>query len=133
MIREHVELRRPEFTVVLDTARFVSTEADFEEMVDVAASVAVHDVPRNELRPGDLVFFNTLHRTFSHVGIYIGDGRFIHSPRSGAAIRLESMNSNYWSRRFDGARRAGAVERLEAAALNQQRHHATHTDFGAEQ
>ena len=76
-------------------------------------------VARNELQPGDLVFFNTLRRTFSHVGIYIGDGRFIHAPRPGAEVRLESMRVAYWSTRFTGARRpAGAVDAgiREAAA-----------------
>jgi cell wall-associated NlpC family hydrolase len=67
-------------------------------------------VSRQELQPGDLVFFNTLRRAFSHVGIYVGDGRFIHSPRSGAAVRLESMASAYWARRFDGARRVASAE-----------------------
>jgi cell wall-associated NlpC family hydrolase len=63
-------------------------------------------VERASLRPGDLVFFNTLQRAFSHVGIYVGEGRFIHSPRPGATVRLESMGSRYWQHRFDGARRA---------------------------
>jgi cell wall-associated NlpC family hydrolase len=63
-------------------------------------------VPREELKPGDLVFFNTLKRTFSHVGIYVGDGKFIHAPRTGAKVRLENMLEKYWARRFTGARRA---------------------------
>ncbi len=63
------------------------------------------DVPGFELQPGDLVFFNTLRRANSHVGIYIGDGRFIHAPRTGAVVRLEPMRSSYWLQRFDGARR----------------------------
>jgi cell wall-associated NlpC family hydrolase len=63
------------------------------------------DVPGFELQPGDLVFFNTLQRANSHVGIYIGDGRFIHAPRTGAVVRLEPMRSSYWLQRFDGARR----------------------------
>jgi cell wall-associated NlpC family hydrolase len=67
---------------------------------------ALGPVRRDALRAGDLVFFNTLRRTFSHVGIYLGDGRFIHAPRSGAQIRVESLSSAYWSRRFTGARRA---------------------------
>lgn len=53
------------------------------------------EVRRDELRPGDLVFFNTLKRTFSHVGIYVGDGKFIHSPRSGASVRVEDMRYDY--------------------------------------
>jgi cell wall-associated NlpC family hydrolase len=63
------------------------------------------DVPGFELQPGDLVFFNTLRRANSHVGIYVGDGRFIHAPRSGATVRLEPMRGIYWLKRFDGARR----------------------------
>lgn len=62
-------------------------------------------IPESELRPGDLVFFNTLRRAFSHVGIYIGNGEFIHSPRPGQAVSIESLDSPYWARRFDGARR----------------------------
>lgn len=59
----------------------------------------------NELRPGDLVFYNTLRRAFSHVGIYLGDGRFVHSPSSGGGIRVEDMSQRYWQKRFNGARR----------------------------
>ncbi len=68
-----------------------------------AASTQVFD--KKELQPGDLVFFNTMRRTFSHVGIYVGDGKFIHSPRSGSEVRVEDMRQSYWQRRFDGARR----------------------------
>ncbi|MEG2630551.1 MAG: C40 family peptidase [Comamonas sp.] len=67
-------------------------------------------IDKNELRPGDLVFFNTMRRTFSHVGIYVGEGKFIHSPRSGATVRVESMQTPYWSHRFDGARRVETAE-----------------------
>ncbi len=65
---------------------------------------------RDALQAGDLVFFNTQQRTFSHVGIYLGDGRFIHAPRTGAQIRTESMAATYWSRRYTGARRAAAID-----------------------
>lgn len=58
-----------------------------------------------DLQTGDLVFFNTLRRPFSHVGIYVGDGRFIHAPREGSAVRTENLRARYWSTRFDGARR----------------------------
>jgi len=64
------------------------------------------DVKRDELKPGDLVFFNTLKRTFSHVGIYVGEGKFIHAPRSGGEVRVEDMRFAYWAKRFTGARRA---------------------------
>jgi cell wall-associated NlpC family hydrolase len=57
------------------------------------------------LEPGDLVFYNTQRRPYSHVGIYIGDERFVHAPKPGAAVRVESMRAAYWTRRYDGARR----------------------------
>lgn len=66
-------------------------------------------IPRDELKPGDLVFFNTMRRTFSHVGIYLGEGKFIHAPRAGAVVRVEDMRDAYWSKRFTGARRAPAA------------------------
>ena len=66
-------------------------------------------VGREELKPGDLVFFNTMRRAFSHVGIYVGEGRFIHAPRTGGEVRIEDMRTAYWSQRFNGARRAGLV------------------------
>ena len=71
-----------------------------------ATTAGLLKIRRDELRPGDLVFFNTMRRTFSHVGIYVGDDRFIHAPRSGALVRVESMSDGYWSSRFTGARRA---------------------------
>ena len=58
-----------------------------------------------ELQPGDLVFFNTMRRPFSHVGIYVGEQRFIHAPASGGAVELVNMTDRYWQARFDGARR----------------------------
>ena len=62
-------------------------------------------IRQGELRPGDLVFYNTQHAPFSHVGIYIGDGKFVHSPRSGESVRTEDMQMRYWQTRYDGARR----------------------------
>lgn len=67
-------------------------------------------VDKTQLQPGDLVFFNTLQRAFSHVGIYVGDGKFIHSPKPGALVRLEDMTKSYWLRRFDGARRVAGSQ-----------------------
>ena len=58
-----------------------------------------------QIESGDLVFYNTLGQPNTHVGIYIGDNRFIHAPRTGAAVRIESMRSAYWKTRFNGARR----------------------------
>jgi cell wall-associated NlpC family hydrolase len=72
-------------------------------------------VKQAELKPGDLVFFNTLRHTFSHVGIYIGDNKFIHSPRAGGEVRVEDMRLSYWQKRFDGARRAPKVDATESA------------------
>jgi cell wall-associated NlpC family hydrolase len=63
-------------------------------------------VKKDELKPGDLVFFNTMRRAFSHVGIYVGEGKFIHAPRAGAEVRIEDMRASYWAKRFNGARRA---------------------------
>lgn len=71
-----------------------------------AQTAGLQDVQREELRPGDLVFFNTMRRAFSHVGIYVGEGRFIHSPRVGGEVRIEDMRQAYWAQRFNGARRA---------------------------
>ena len=68
-------------------------------------SQAGRPVSAEELQPGDLVFYNTLERPFSHVGIYLGDGRFIHAPKTGAAVRIESLKSAYWTKRWNGARR----------------------------
>ncbi len=62
-------------------------------------------VKREDLQPGDLVFFNTMRRTFSHVGIYIGDNRFIHAPSRGKDVRTDDLGFAYWAKRFTGARR----------------------------
>ena len=68
-------------------------------------AAATQTIDKSELRPGDLVFFNTMRRAFSHVGIYVGNGKFIHSPKPGAEVRVEDMGLAYWTRRYDGARR----------------------------
>ena len=68
-------------------------------------AAATQNIAKTDLQPGDLVFFNTMRRAFSHVGIYVGEGKFIHSPKPGAEVRVESMSLTYWERRFDGARR----------------------------
>jgi cell wall-associated NlpC family hydrolase len=68
-------------------------------------------IKKDELKPGDLVFFNTMRQTFSHVGIYVGEGKFIHAPRTGAAVRVEDMREAYWAKRFTGARRAEVADR----------------------
>jgi cell wall-associated NlpC family hydrolase len=67
-------------------------------------------VARSELAAGDLVFFNTSRRAFSHVGIYIGRGRFVHAPSSGSVVRVERLTNRYWASRFNGARRLVAAQ-----------------------
>jgi cell wall-associated NlpC family hydrolase len=62
-------------------------------------------ITREELQPGDLVFFNTLRRPFSHVGIYLGKHRFIHAPSRGGQVEIVDMSDRYWQRRYNGARR----------------------------
>jgi cell wall-associated NlpC family hydrolase len=85
-----------------------------------ARAAGLVEVGREELQPGDLVFFNTMRRTFSHVGIYIGDNRFVHAPRPGGEIRTESMDLAYWRQRFTGARRADAIEQAAWSSLPQE-------------
>jgi cell wall-associated NlpC family hydrolase len=68
-------------------------------------STAGVEVRSDALRPGDLVFFNTLHRPYSHVGIYLGERRFIHAPSHGGVVEIKSLDERYWRRRYDGARR----------------------------
>lgn len=75
---------------------------------------AATPVAREELRPGDLVFFNTMRRAFSHVGVYLGDGKFVHAPSKGDRVKVSDLNERYWARRYDGARR---IELPESAAL----------------
>jgi cell wall-associated NlpC family hydrolase len=69
-------------------------------------------INREELQPGDLVFFNTMRLTFSHVGIYVGDNKFIHSPSKGTTVRVDDLGSLYWDKRFDGARRLDGSDSL---------------------
>ncbi|MFI0546913.1 MAG: C40 family peptidase [Brachymonas sp.] len=71
---------------------------------------ATKTIQKDELQPGDLVFFNTMHRAFSHVGIYIGNNQFIHSPRTGSVVRVEDMGKSYWQSRFNGARRVDTTQ-----------------------
>lgn len=71
----------------------------------LAISRLGNKIPTSELQPGDLVFFKTLRRAFSHVGIYLGDNRFVHAPTSGGGVEIVSMKESYWAKRFNGARR----------------------------
>lgn len=72
-------------------------------------------VSRSDMQPGDLVFFRTAGRRgrISHVGIYIDNGRFIHSPSRGETVRVDNLSDNYWSRRFAGAKRPGAIAQVD--------------------
>jgi len=63
------------------------------------------EIGKDELRPGDLVFFNTMRHAFSHVGIYVGNNKFIHAPSKGKSIRVDDMTKVYWEKRYNGARR----------------------------
>lgn len=71
-----------------------------EGLAKIGASVGAR-----ELAPGDLVFYNTLGRADSHVGIYLGDHRFVHAPSSGGVVRIDDMRQRYWAGRYSGARR----------------------------
>ena len=77
-----------------------------------ATAPGLSSVRRDDLRPGDLVFFNTLRRSFSHVGIYVGEGK------SGAVVRVEVLTLGYWARRFTGARRADEVSATSNAGAD---------------
>jgi cell wall-associated NlpC family hydrolase len=71
-----------------------------EDMARLGVPLEVAD-----LAPGDLVFFNTRGRRYSHVGIYVGDGRFVHAPARRGQVRVEPLASRWWQARFNGARR----------------------------
>ena len=77
-----------------------STQA--QSQAGVAVSLA-------ELQAGDLVFYDTQKRPYSHVGIYMGDGKFVHAPKSGARVRVESLKNSYWTQRYNGARRIDPI------------------------
>ena len=66
-------------------------------------------VDRDELLPGDLVFFDTLREPYSHVGIYVGNQRFVHAPSTGGRVEVVALNGRYWARRYNGARRIAAA------------------------
>jgi len=74
------------------------------DLSKIGDKIAVED-----LQPGDLVFFNTRRFAFSHVGIYLGDNRFVHAPRRGREVEIASLDSSFWHKRFNGARRMAGV------------------------
>lgn len=75
-------------------------------------------VSAEELKPGDLVFFNTMRRAYSHVGIYLGNNQFVHAPKPGAEIRVENMQQSYWVSKYNGARRLDGVSAVPGRALS---------------
>lgn len=79
-------------------------------------SMATLKIDKSDLMPGDLLFFNTRRRAFSHVAIYIGDGKFVHAPRRGQSVRIENFFAGYWQKRFNGARRV-EVDQAEAGSV----------------
>lgn len=95
----------------MDCSRFV--QVVFKDAAGVDLPRRAADMSRvgdrieskRQLKPADLVFFNTLSRSFSHVGIYVGDDLFLHSPSSGGFIRIDDMREPYWAKRYNGARR----------------------------
>lgn len=78
------------------------------------------EVSREELEPGDLVFFNTLRRPYSHVGIYVGSGNFLHAPSSGGRVQVENIDELYWKKAWNGARR---LEQLRAFMFEERGEH----------
>jgi cell wall-associated NlpC family hydrolase len=84
----------------------------FKHTLNMSLPRTSHEISRlgeaqksTRLQPGDLVFYNTMHKNYSHVGIYLGEGKFVHSPRAGSSVRVENMNEDYWVTRYNGARR----------------------------
>ncbi|MCM1512265.1 MAG: C40 family peptidase [Oxalobacter formigenes] len=103
--------------------RYVYKNAWGTELPRTAAAIseASKSIGLDELRPGDLVFYNTQKRQFSHVGIYLGDRKFVHAPSKGKQVRVDNMDSKYWQVRFNGARRVvdPEKERLEVEEIIQ--------------
>jgi cell wall-associated NlpC family hydrolase len=85
---------------VFKAARDMDLPRRSEDMSRVGQSIE-----RGDLQPGDLLFFNTLQRVYSHVAIYIGGGQFVHAPADGGRVRTESLSGRYWQARYNGARR----------------------------
>ena len=77
-----------------------------------------NNVASADLAPGDLVFFNTRRLPFSHVGIYLGDNRFIHAPSTGSEVEISRLSETYWQKHFNGARRlVGVMPSLVPSAV----------------
>ena len=111
-------LQNADLVLAIGTSLSISCIGFNDQFAPKAEKILVN-IDKGDLKPGDLVFFNTMRHAFSHVGVYLGDGKFIHSPRTGQQVRVEDMQASYWQRRFNGARRVAldgdAVARLSLA------------------
>jgi len=85
---------------VFQQATGISLPRTAREQARMGQSVAI-----DNLQPGDLVFFNTRRFQFSHVGLYVGDNRFVHAPSRGGAVEIVNLDQRYWQKTFNGARR----------------------------
>jgi cell wall-associated NlpC family hydrolase len=85
---------------------YVVEQVSGKKLPHNAAQIAdrTRPIPRYDMQPGDLVFFNTMGRPYSHMGIYLGEGKFIHAPNSKGRVRVERLDNTYFTSRFDGAR-----------------------------
>lgn len=86
---------------------YVFNKAVNVKVTGSAADIAQRgtEVNRRNVRPGDLIFFNTLNKPFSHVAIYIGDGRFVHAPNSNGKVRIDRLDNSYYAKRYEMTRR----------------------------
>ena len=83
-----------------------------------AISMFGQKIAISELQPGDLVFYNTMRHAYSHVGIYLGENKFVHASVTGRGVEVVDMKENYWVKRFNGARRV-VTSRLPFAASSE--------------
>lgn len=84
-----------------------------------AISMFGQKIAISELQPGDLVFYNTMRHAYSHVGIYLGENKFVHASVTGRGVEVVNMKENYWVKRFNGARRVVTSHLPFAAASNE--------------
>ena len=87
--------------------RYVFNQAMKMQLPSTAKAMSTlgQTIPKDQLQAGDLIFFNTLKNSFSHVGIYIGHDQFIHAPSTGGVVRIDHVDTTYWSRHFNGGQR----------------------------
>jgi len=100
------------FTQWVYSRHGVAIPREVEEQFKVGKKIKLDD-----LKPGDLVFFHTVSRGASHVGIFVADDQFVHAPSSKGVVRVESINSSYWSPRFVGARRVQPAAQTPLAVV----------------